>query len=110
MQGLQRCPVIGLFPNHRIKGFEQKPGNSFAGGGFHPKNPKKFLRLKNFQIFLEGVIGLEQDPVIQMFIDPIEYEVKVSEVDYETILVQFLGFEGEGDCPTVPMQGEHLPA
>jgi hypothetical protein len=104
MERLQPSPVLGLFPDHRIKGLEKKAGYAFAGGGLDPMNSKELFRLKNFKIFLEGVIGAEQHSVVEMLFDPIADEVKITKVDDESILVQFIRFEGKSDGPAVPME------
>ena len=67
-------------------------------------NKKELLRLKKFKIFLEGVIGAEQNSVIEMLFDPIADKVKITKVDDESILVQFIRFESKSDGPAVPME------
>ena len=104
MERLQPSPVLGLFPDHRIKGLEKKAGYAFAGGGLDPMNSKELFRLKNFKIFLEGVIGAEQHSVVEMLFDPIADEVKITKVDDEPILVQFIRFESKSDGPAVTME------
>jgi hypothetical protein len=104
MERLQPSPVLGLFPDHWIEGVEKKTGNALAGRGLDPMNSKELFRLKNFEVFLEGVIGAEQNSVVEMLFDPIADEVKITKVDDEPILVQFIRFESKSDGPAVPMQ------
>ena len=42
--------------------------------------------------------------MVQMFIDPIFDEMKISKINHKSIIVQFLGFKSQGNGPAMPMQ------
>lgn len=41
--------------------------------------------------------------MIQVEVNPVLNEMKVAEIDYKSVIVQFLGFESKCYGPTVPV-------
>ena len=48
--------------------------------------------------------------MIQVEVNPVLNEMKVAEIDYKSVIVQFLGFESKCYGPTVPVQSGAFPA
>ena len=47
--------------------------------------------------------------MVEVFVDPVGEVVEFAEVDHEAVLVGFVGGEGEGDGPAVPVDARAAP-
>jgi len=50
-----------------------------------------------------GIVGSEHGGVVEVFVDPIGEVVKFAEVNDKAVVVEFIGGEGNGDGPAVPV-------
>ncbi len=58
---------------------------------------------KGLKLGESRIVGSEYGGVVEVFVDPIGKVVKFAEVHDKAVVVEFIGGEGNGDGPAVPV-------